>query len=139
MNRAIIISDLKFAIGEKESEISSVYNASLDSFKMEKENKDEWIKNICDAYYRYLPIRWIPPHFCHIRFISIHHLSNPFLNLLLLLFLHPLSVLIISLCFLFNSFFHQILTSLSRILFFSSFDSYVYLDFEFLLDRSNVH
>ena len=61
MSRARIISDLKFAIGKKEPEIPSAFGASLDSLKVEEENKDGWIEIIYDAYYRCLPAGWVHP------------------------------------------------------------------------------
>ena len=83
MIRARLISDLKFAIEEKNQEIPSVFGVSLNSLKVEEENKDGWINIIYDAYCRGLPIRWISPQYCKclneiLRKLSLFNCFNQF-------------------------------------------------------------
>ena len=59
-NQDSIISDLKLAIGGKELNIPSLFEASHDALEMEEESNDEWPEIIYETYYSGVPVEQIP-------------------------------------------------------------------------------
>ena len=59
-NQDSIISDLKLAIGGKELNIPSLFEASHDTLEMEEESNDEWPEIIYETYYSGVPVEQIP-------------------------------------------------------------------------------
>ena len=92
-NQDSIISDLKLAIGGKELNIPSLFEASHDTLEMEEESNDEWPEIIYEAYYSGVPVEQIPRRYnkrlCEVQTIislfkkklrKIHQYNRRFLN-----------------------------------------------------------